>query len=671
MSSYLVQGLLSNTLVAGKTSALRVVVAPWDATAVTAVVVKILRPDGSTLLLTLAGPQVVVLAHGAPNESVAVQIPGSALPSVGLYYFTVQLLTADGAIARTETLDAVSLLPTKDLRMMVSRVWSGVATAKPGEVQAATDAMTRLSFLYPIRDGISTLDGDYSAGLRYNLQNDPEGPPNQDGNIHPLWDQYQHPDPGRDTIDCAMEYRFPDAGEGSGASTHPIYNGWLPNSGAVWDAPLAHVFCHETGHNHGLEPKSDPHLDPTGQGVHSKDQDIAASDVDGGIDIEYMQPFASPTLDIMFPTGGSEPPLQLSLNAWDWEYVRTQLMTRKSTGPQGPGLQWQDLLGHDLRPSPAAARNSDGRLEVFVLGGDRTLYHIAEANVGGPWQEWATLEGHDLKGPVVVVTDRNGVLYVIVQGGDNKLYSRAQTGPSSSTWLPWTTLGGGAVRGFAASSSARGFPAVAAVFEDRKLYVNTAAGGDAWTGWTALDGDELSGPVAIAPNADGRWEAFVVGGDGGVYHRWQVDTNPAIAWHAWTTLIDSRITKSADLRAALGGAGTIAVVLMYPNKSLGCVMQTSPNGLWGVNVDLGGQDLRFPCAINFTADGRLEVAVVGGNQHLYMRWQIDISRPMLWAAWTNMGGHDLQAGPALVDDARQDDEVFIIGGDKALYRGTR
>jgi hypothetical protein len=68
-------------------------------------------------------------------------------------------------------------------------------------------------------------------------------------------------------------------------------------------------------------------------------------------------------------------------------------------------------------------------LEVFVLGGDRALYHIWEENPGGNWHEWGSLEGHDLAGPVVTAANSDGSLQVFVCGGDAKIYSRAQTTP--------------------------------------------------------------------------------------------------------------------------------------------------------------------------------------------------------------------------------------------------
>src|SRR5713101_2465592 len=357
---YLVQGLRNNTLVAGKTTAMRLVTAPWPASGAAAVQATVVRPDGSITNLVWSSSQLVVVAAGTAAEGIAVLIPGDRLPDVGTYYVRANILTAIGSVAATYVMDTVQLFPTKDLRMMVSRVWSGTGpAAKPGEVEAAIDAMKRLAAVYPIRDAIGTLDGDYGAGLRYNFDNNPQGPPKQDGNLGPSWDPYQNPPAGKDSLDRAIAYRFPDAAEGSGASTQPSYKGWLPWSLIVWQGPVPQVFSHETGHNSGLEPPASPHFDPTGQASHSKDLTIDATDAANGFDIQFGQPFPVPTYDIMFPTGPAPgyAPNQVCLNSWDWEFVRTQLLKSSSTGPHEPFINWQNLGGHDLRTYPSAVRN--------------------------------------------------------------------------------------------------------------------------------------------------------------------------------------------------------------------------------------------------------------------------------------------------------------------------
>jgi hypothetical protein len=653
---------------------LRLVTAPWPASGASAVRVVVVRPDGSVLSRSWSGSQLVTVGSGTASESIAVSIPGNQLPDIGTYYFRATILTAVGSVAAEYRIDAVQLLPTKDLRMMVSRVWSGTGpAAKPGEVQAAVDAMQRLAAVYPIRDGISTLDGDYNAGLRYNFDDNPQGPPNQDGNLGASWDPFKMPSPGKDSLDRALAYRFPDVGEGVGASTQATYNGWLPWSLIVWQAPIPQVFCHETGHNTGLEPPTSPHFDPTGQASHSRDLTIAASDAADGFDSQFAQPFPVPTYDIMFPTGPS-PGYRLdevALNSWDWEFVRNQLLKSSSTGPHDPFIHWQHLGGHDLRGYPAATRNRDGRLEVFALGGDRALYHIWELRPGGAWSQWASLGGHDLFGPVATATAADGRLQVFVCGSDSRIYSRQQLA-ANGNWGPWFGLGGDGVKGFSVSRNADGRLELVAVFADGGLYdIWQLTPNGNWSAWSPLGGHDLRGPVSLAANADGRLEAFVVGGDGNVYHRWQTAANGTNGWAGWANLIDPRLAKVSDLRAERAGDGRLFVILMTQNHSVSSLAQVIPNGDWGPVVDMYGHDLRWPCGVGRADDGRLEVATIGGDNKLYSRWQVDPARSDLWSNWTPLGGKDIHPGVAVAATHAGQLEIFVIGGDGALYRGPR
>lgn len=674
-TGYLVQGLKNNTLVAGKTTAFRInMAAPWPAASITGIQATIARPDGSVVNLSWPSAQFVVVGAGTPTEAIVVLVPGNSVPDVGSYYFNAALIKADGAVAGNCILDAIQFLPTKDLRMMVSRIWSNTGPApKPGEVEAATDAMQRLAALYPVRDGISTLDGDMTCGLRYNFDNNPVGPPNQDGNLGPSWDPFKDPPAGQDTLDSALVYRFPDAGEGSGAITHTPYNGWLPYSGIVWQAPLGQPFCHETGHNHGCESPQSPHFDPTGQASHSKDLNIDPNDSGQGFDIEFNAPFPEPVYDIMFPTGPSpgRPLNTISMNSWDWEFLRTQILKSNSTGPKGPALNFQSLGGHDLRPGPSAIRNKDGRLEVFVLGGDKALYHIWETLPGGNWNAWASLAGHDLKGPVVTAANADGSLQAFVAGGDGNIYSIKQNGPNGG-WGAWFGIGGNKVKGYSVSRNLDGRLEMVAVFGDGMLYDcwQLKPGGN-WSAWSALGGQDLKGPVSLAANADGRLEAFAIGGDGFVYHRWQNAPNGPNGWANWANLIEPNILKATDLRAILAGDGQLFVFLMTVDKSIVYLSQVVSNGDWGAFVDMGGHDLLWPCGVGRADSGTLELATIGGDKTLYSRWQVDASRSGLWVDWTSLGGVDIQPGVALQANHLGQIELFVIGGNGELYRGSR
>src|SRR5215469_2385239 len=151
---FVLQGLRNNTLVAGKSTAIRLFTDPTPLAAVDRVEATILGADGSQVVHSWSKTEFVAVPKSSLGPSVVVRVPGSLLPWVGNYDLQAKLFDGAGAVLANYSLpDQIHLLPTKDLRVMVSRLWSGTPT-KPGELEAARVAMTRLAALFPIRDGI-------------------------------------------------------------------------------------------------------------------------------------------------------------------------------------------------------------------------------------------------------------------------------------------------------------------------------------------------------------------------------------------------------------------------------------------------------------------------------------------------------------------------------------
>src|SRR5437660_11854760 len=45
-----------------------------------------------------------------------------------------------------------------------------------------------------------------------------------------------------------------------------------------------------------------------------------------------------------------------------------------------------------IKSSPSVGQNADGRLEVFTIGSDGTLWHIWQTTPDNPWSNWASLD---------------------------------------------------------------------------------------------------------------------------------------------------------------------------------------------------------------------------------------------------------------------------------------
>jgi hypothetical protein len=110
-------------------------------------------------------------------------------------------------------------------------------------------------------------------------------------------------------------------------------------------------------------------------------------------------------------------------------------------------------LGGVLSSDPVAVTNADGRIEVFVSGGqDAALWHIwqiepTEFQSPPPrvrWSSWASLGGQLRTAPVVATgTNTDGLLEVFYTGHDGQLWHLWQTnGGTQATWSIHASLGG-------------------------------------------------------------------------------------------------------------------------------------------------------------------------------------------------------------------------------------
>lgn len=70
------------------------------------------------------------------------------------------------------------------------------------------------------------------------------------------------------------------------------------------------------------------------------------------------------------------------------------LWHRWQTQPSAGWSDWEDLsrdkwlLGKDLIGNPTAVRTLDGKLDVFVVAVDNSLWHLAQTAPGGEWTTW-------------------------------------------------------------------------------------------------------------------------------------------------------------------------------------------------------------------------------------------------------------------------------------------
>ncbi|MDQ4074334.1 MAG: hypothetical protein M3162_08550 [Thermoproteota archaeon] len=100
---------------------------------------------------------------------------------------------------------------------------------------------------------------------------------------------------------------------------------------------------------------------------------------------------------------------------------------KKKLGWDSFGGKWPNGDGTDI----VVMCTHDGRLEVFVVGNDKALYHRWQESPGGRWNgNWESLGGNwpDGSDPVVVLNS-DGRLEVFMVGTNKELYHRWQESP--------------------------------------------------------------------------------------------------------------------------------------------------------------------------------------------------------------------------------------------------
>jgi hypothetical protein len=197
---------------------------------------------------------------------------------------------------------------------------------------------------------------------------------------------------------------------------------------------------------------------------------------------------------------------------------------------------------------PAVAASADGRLELFTVAADGSLWHIWETSLNGTWSEWTShgqpAHSLGLSGIPVIAANSEGRLELLLTGDDFQLWHIYQVVPSQG-WSDWVTHGtppGDDISGFtpAMAASADGRLELFATGFNRPLWhINQITPSGGWSDWyshgrpvessTAPVG--AGGTPTMALNSAGRLEVFVAGTNNELWHIWQ--TAPSQGWSGW------------------------------------------------------------------------------------------------------------------------------------------
>ena len=341
---------------------------------------------------------------------------------------------------------------------------------------------------------------------------------------------------------------------------------------------------------------------------------------------------------------------------------------------------WTSLSG-GLRGStnPVVIANDDGRLQVFVVGTNNQLYYKTQTSPGSStWSSSWTSLGGGIKADTSPAVERNsdGRLQVFVVGTNNALYYKTQTSPGSNTWSGWNFLGGGIAQGSSpeVAINSDGRLQVFVVGTNSALYykTQTSSGSNTWSSsWTYLGGGiKADTTPAVARNNDGRLQVFVVGTNNQLYYKTQTSPGGSTWSSSWTSL-NGGLRDSTDPVVIASSDGRLQVFVVGTNNQLYYKTQTTPGGsTWSSSWTSLGGGLRSntdPAAIA-NSDGRLQVFVVGTNNALYYKTQTSAGSSTWSSSWTSLGG-GIKADTSPAGERNSDGrlQVIVVGTNNQLY----
>ncbi len=293
-------------------------------------------------------------------------------------------------------------------------------------------------------------------------------------------------------------------------------------------------------------------------------------------------------------------------------------------------VYWQSL-GNTALADIQVVTNDDGRLEVFGLRGDGSLWHIWQVKPRAGWSGWEELGGGNRL--LTIARNGDGRLEAFTMAGD-QLWHRWQV-RRNGTWSDWSAIGDpiGGVQQIVSAKNRDGRLEVFARRQSGELVHvwQDKNGPGGWSAWSQLT-DAGATDLAVKENRDGRIEVAWVGPGGSVAHMWQkFGFGGGISWEGPAGFDHAPSGAVRDIEIARNKDGHLEV---FATLASGAMEHAWYNRGWSQWVGFsndGGQTVA-----EYDHDGKLEVfKLVGG--HVFHRWQSKNSGGD-WSDWEKMPG---------------------------------
>lgn len=179
--------------------------------------------------------------------------------------------------------------------------------------------------------------------------------------------------------------------------------------------------------------------------------------------------------------------------------------------------------------------------------------------------------------------------------------------------------------------------------------------GSSWGGAENLGGGELINSPSAVSWAANRLDVFAVGSDGDLYHAWWDGSS----WGGPENLGGASLINSPS--AVSWAANRLDIFAISSDGNL--YHKWWDGSSWGGLENRGGGNfINSPSAVSWAAN-RLDVFANGSDGNLYHTWWDGSS----WGTWENRGGGNFVGSPSAVSWAANRLDVFTIGNDGNLY----
>jgi hypothetical protein len=252
---------------------------------------------------------------------------------------------------------------------------------------------------------------------------------------------------------------------------------------------------------------------------------------------------------------------------------------------------------------PAVALNADGRVEVVAVGSEQAIWHrwqtaaqggAADDTTGGHWSQWQPLgrpSGQEILAVLGLAQNADGRLELFTVASDGSVWHRWQQAPGRRTWAAWSSLerpSGRACGGLALAVDRDGHLALFTVASDGAVWHRRQRTAGGWSAWDSLerqvDGfDELAvGGERRRPAGPRRDRTLAQGAYGVV---------PGGSCRGWLVAVDASAqelhfrrrgigpTESPTLRRNFDGE-LVLHLLAAPPVFLWEFRQEEPNGIF-------------------------------------------------------------------------------------------